>query len=102
MLVQNGIAIEEPYREMFPENPLLSTVVYLPATQIEPGVVQHKEMELLHIGPYPSSKDTREAEKLAALLRSVGATAKVHEDVQFERWSVCWIISPLLTYPYLV
>jgi 2-dehydropantoate 2-reductase len=87
VLIQNGIATEEPYSKLFPDNPLLSTVVYLPATQIEPGVVQHKELELLHIGPYPASSNTASASQFAQLLKAGGASAKVHEDVQFERWS---------------
>lgn len=87
VLIQNGIAIEEPYAKLFPNNHLLSTVVYLPATQISPGVVQHKEIELLHIGSYPASAGTESATRLAELLGDAGATAKVHEDVQFERWS---------------
>ncbi|EKD14837.1 uncharacterized protein L3040_003944 [Drepanopeziza brunnea f. sp. 'multigermtubi'] len=87
VLIQNGIAIEEPYAKLFPDNPLLSTVVYLPVTQISPGIVQHKEVELLHIGAYPASSGTESAQKLADLLKAAGATAEVHEDVQFERWS---------------
>lgn len=87
MLIQNGIAIEQPYAEMYPNNPLLSTVVYLPATQISPGVVLHKEVELLHLGSYPASVNTEFATRFADLLKSAGGSAEVHEDVQFERWS---------------
>ncbi|KAE9374667.1 2-dehydropantoate 2-reductase [Stipitochalara longipes BDJ] len=87
VLIQNGIATEEPYAKLFPNNSLLSTVVYLPATQIEPGVVQHKELELLHIGPYPASPNIESASSFANLLKAGGASAEVHEDVQFERWS---------------
>lgn len=87
VLIQNGIAIEEPYATLFPYNQLLSTVVYLPATQTDPGVVQHYEIELLHIGSYPASSNTEVAKRFAELLNSAGATTKVHEDIQFERWS---------------
>ncbi|KAF4636832.1 hypothetical protein G7Y89_g1240 [Cudoniella acicularis] len=87
VLVQNGIAIEEPYSKLFPDNPLLSTVVYLPATQISPGVIQHKEIELLHIGSYPATSNTESASRFANLLKETGASTQVHEDIQFERWS---------------
>ncbi len=95
VLIQNGIGIEEPYHFLFPNNPLLSTVVYLPATQTSPGVVQHKEIEMLHIGSYPSSPNTESASKFANLIIESGASAKVHADIQFERWSkllvnCCW------------
>lgn len=90
VLIQNGIAIEEDFATSFPGNSLLSTVVYLPATQISPAVVQHREVELLHVGTYPadSPRPAKEAaQAFVDLLRSAGATAKLHEDVQFERWS---------------
>ncbi|KAH8650955.1 2-dehydropantoate 2-reductase [Tricladium varicosporioides] len=87
VLIQNGIAIEEPYADLFPDNPLLSTVVYLPATQIRPGIIQHMEVELLHIGQYPASPNTESATRFAKLLNAAGASAEVHEDIQFERWS---------------
>ncbi|KAK6851743.1 6-phosphogluconate dehydrogenase C-terminal domain-like protein [Apiospora arundinis] len=91
VLIQNGVGIEEPYVKMFPNNPLVSTVVYLPATQIQPAVVEHKEVELLHLGTYPAvdapprAKDAAKA--FADLLTAAGATAKLHDDVQAERWT---------------
>ncbi|EXJ91212.1 2-dehydropantoate 2-reductase [Capronia coronata CBS 617.96] len=89
-LIQNGIGIEDIYRSAFPSNPILSCVVYLPATQVRPGTVEHREVELLHIGTYPSTapsahKDS--ADKLAALLHAGGASAEVHDDIQQSRWS---------------
>jgi len=88
VLIQNGIAIEEPYAKLYPENPLLSTVVYFPANQTSPGVVLHSEKtEMLHIGAYPASSNTDSATKFAKILTDAGATTKVHADVQFERWS---------------
>jgi 2-dehydropantoate 2-reductase len=87
VLMQNGIGIEEPYSKLFPDNPLLSTVVYLPATQINPGIIEHKEVELLHIGSYPASSFKESALQFASLLNTAGASTEVHEDVQFERWS---------------
>lgn len=91
VLIQNGINIEAPFAALFPENPILSTVVYLPATQIQPGVIEHKEVELLHIGTYPAHapaphKDA--ARSFADLLTRAGASTKLHDgDVQAERWS---------------
>ncbi|KAH6661093.1 2-dehydropantoate 2-reductase [Truncatella angustata] len=90
VLIQNGIGIEEEYHRLFPNNPLLSTVVYLPATQVSPGVVQHKEIELLHVGTFPADapKTAKDAARaFVDLLGSAGATAELHDDVQGERWS---------------
>jgi 2-dehydropantoate 2-reductase len=87
VLIQNGIATEEPFSQLFPKNSLLSTVVYLPATQTSPGVVYHKETELLHIGSYPASSNTDSATIFSDLIKAGGGSTAVHKDVQFERWS---------------
>ncbi|KIW32485.1 uncharacterized protein PV07_04028 [Cladophialophora immunda] len=89
-LIQNGIAIEEPYRALYPDNPLLSCVVYLPATQTAPAVIAHREIELLHIGTYPTNASREHqaaAESFARLLNAGGGSTQVHDDVQPERWS---------------
>ncbi|KIW20235.1 hypothetical protein PV08_00810 [Exophiala spinifera] len=90
VLVQNGIAIEDIYSSAFPRNPLLSCVVYLPATQTSPGTISHGEIERLHIGTYPATAPPSHktaAESFASLLESAGGTAFVHDDVQAERWT---------------
>ncbi|KAI1627293.1 ketopantoate reductase PanE/ApbA C terminal-domain-containing protein [Exophiala viscosa] len=86
-LIQNGIGVEDIYSQAFPQNPLLSCVVYLPATQTSPGTIKHGEVELLHIGTYPAGRDKSSAEDFASVLRSGNGTAKVHDDVQIERWT---------------
>ncbi|KAI0901807.1 6-phosphogluconate dehydrogenase C-terminal domain-like protein [Annulohypoxylon nitens] len=89
VLIQNGIAIEDEYARLYPENPILSTVAYFPATQISPGVIQHREIETLHVGTYPASAPIahkESAEKFVDLLTRGGATGKLHDDVQRERW----------------
>ncbi len=51
VLAQNGINIEEEVAQAFPDNPLLSGVVYLPAIQTGPGVIEYPEMlNLLELG----------------------------------------------------
>ncbi|KAI0127774.1 2-dehydropantoate 2-reductase [Xylariales sp. AK1849] len=90
VLIQNGIGIEDEYAALFPHNPLLSTVVYLPTTQIAPGVVQHKEIELLHVGTYPANAPIPAqdaAKSFVGLLAGAGATAKLHADIQEQRWT---------------
>lgn len=37
VLAQNGIGIEDEYAEMYPNNTIISGVVWLPTTQVEPG-----------------------------------------------------------------
>jgi 2-dehydropantoate 2-reductase len=87
VLLQNGIGIEEEYCTAFPNNPVVSTVLYFPATQRPAGVIKHGEIERLEVGAYPSSAPAEHAKAFAQLIRSVGATAIFHEDIQLIRWT---------------
>ncbi|KAI1423260.1 2-dehydropantoate 2-reductase [Xylaria sp. FL1777] len=93
VLVQNGIGFEEEYARLYAGDdiPILSTVVYLPATQTAPAVVSHREIEHLHVGTYPASgvpeTHKRAARAFVDLLTATGATSTLHDDVQAQRWS---------------
>lgn len=95
VLIQNGIDIESDVSEAFPNNPLLSTVVYIPSTQTSPGVIdygytQNETLNLLEIGTYPSAAPPPHkaaATHLASLVTSGGGFAQVFDDVQTQRWS---------------
>ncbi|KAJ4374964.1 hypothetical protein N0V83_002043 [Neocucurbitaria cava] len=86
VLVQNGVGIEQEYHDAFPDNPIISAVVYLPATQRPAGVIKHGEVEKLQIGSYPSSAPNERASAFTKLVQSAGATAEFYEDVQPKRW----------------
>lgn len=92
VLIQNGIGIEDEYALTFPNNPLLSCVVYLPTTQIEPGRVQMGNLELLQIGAYPASASDSThvraaADTLSQSLKSAGGNPHLFDDIQPKRWS---------------
>jgi 2-dehydropantoate 2-reductase len=86
VLVQNGVGIEEEYRAAFPQNPIISAVVYLPATQRPAGVIKHGEVEKLQIGIYPSTASKDSAEAFTKLIQATGGTAEFYNDVQPKRW----------------
>lgn len=58
VLLQNGIGIEEEYSKRFPENLLLSGVVYCPVTQTSPGYITMGDVERLEIGEFSSSSSS--------------------------------------------
>jgi 2-dehydropantoate 2-reductase len=92
VLIQNGIGIEDEYATAFPNNTLISCVVYLPTTQISPGHIRMGAIELLHIGPFPSTQDssspaTISTERLRGILEQGGSNVHSHYDVQAQRWS---------------
>lgn len=91
-LIQNGVGIEEEFAQRFPENPLLSCVVYLPSTQIKPGHMQMGTFEWLEIGTFPSAayKDksyVKEAtDTFVKIMQDASNKATFYEDVQEKRW----------------
>ena len=99
-LIQNGIGIEDEYSERFPDNPLLSCVVYLPATQISPGHIQMGTFESLEVGAFPAFayqarpeiKDA--ADKFMEILRTAGSKATWCDDVQEKRWNKLLLNAP--------
>ncbi|KAI1330314.1 2-dehydropantoate 2-reductase [Xylariaceae sp. FL0255] len=93
VLLQNGIGIEEEYVKAFgSEVPVVSTVVYMPATQTSPAVVAHDaRIQHLHVGTYPAGESAsplakERASTLVDLLHNAGAGATLHDDVQGTRW----------------
>ncbi|KAK3723262.1 hypothetical protein LTR37_001985 [Vermiconidia calcicola] len=91
VLAQNGIGIEEEISQAFLDNPVLSGVVYCPATQTAPGYVDYPEMlNLLELGTYPSDAPHRHkaaATSFAELTIKGGGGAEVHDNIQIARWS---------------
>lgn len=91
VLIQNGISIEEEYATRFPTNPILSCVVYLPATQIKPGHIEMGDIEWLEVGPFPAAQSTHAAcqtagETLIEFLKAGGGNPRWHDDIQEKRW----------------
>jgi 2-dehydropantoate 2-reductase len=95
VLIQNGIDIEAEVAAVYPQSPILSCVVYLPATQVRAGVVDYgatlkETLNMLELGTYPASAPAshkRAAEQFAALVEKGGGAAKVFDDIQPQRWS---------------
>ncbi|KAF2838200.1 2-dehydropantoate 2-reductase [Patellaria atrata CBS 101060] len=87
VIIQNGIRIEQEYSAAFPDNPIISCVVYLPVTQTEPGIIKMLNLELLEMGSYPQGRFPEAPQAFAELLGKGNATAKVYEDIQPRRWS---------------
>lgn len=90
VLAQNGIAIEDEVAQAYPDNPLLSCAVYMPATQTAKGVIHYPEMlNRLEIGTFPANAPASHkaaASRLADLVVAGGGIAEVHDDIQIARW----------------
>lgn len=89
VLAQNGIGIEQEYADLFPSNPIISAVVYLPTTQVRPGHCIHGPLEELQIGTFPAdAPPTAKArvQELSDLFAAAGAHAPPFDDIQAPRW----------------
>ncbi|KAE9573697.1 hypotheticall protein [Colletotrichum fructicola] len=62
VLIQNGVGVEEPYRERFPRNPIVSAVTVISAEQISPGVIRQNRWTRISIGPHTNGLGTGNAE----------------------------------------
>lgn len=55
VLIQNGVGVEEPYRQRYPDTPIISGVTLVSAEQISPGTVRQNRWTRMHLGPYTNS-----------------------------------------------
>lgn len=88
-LMQNGIGIEKPFHKAFPENPIISAVLYPALAQTAPAVFSHQLLDRIVLGTFPaeaSASHKHTATKLSQMLAEGGAAAEHHDDVQIERW----------------
>jgi len=105
VLIQNGFAVEVPYRARFPAAALVSAVTVVSAEQARPGLVVQNRWTRVHLGPYTDSaaeassssapdaelaaRGAKAAESLAAWLRAGGvrdAEALDEAALQTVRW----------------
>ncbi|KAK6337770.1 hypothetical protein TWF696_001250 [Orbilia brochopaga] len=101
VLVQNGLGVEEPYRQRFPHAAILSAVTVISAAQPSPGHIAHNRWTRINIGPFlpdlesaddkeeESHAATSQAREFAQLLVSGGVTdasAYSHRKLQQVRW----------------
>ncbi|KAK4548443.1 hypothetical protein LTR36_009353 [Oleoguttula mirabilis] len=104
-LAQNGIGGEEKYAALYPNNTIISGVVYLPVTQVEPGIVEHGPLERFEIGTYPPNAPASakaQVQQLSDLFHAGGGSAPAFDDVQPRRWikvsvNVAWNATTALT-----
>lgn len=91
VLAQNGIGIEDAYARAYPRNTIISGVVYLPVVQVEQGVIEHgTPLELFEIGTYPSTASEQskaQVQGLADLWKAGGASCRIYNNIQAQRWS---------------
>ncbi|KAI8354412.1 ketopantoate reductase PanE/ApbA-domain-containing protein, partial [Mortierella sp. GBAus27b] len=95
VLIQNGIGIEDPIKQRFPRNPIISSVAYIGVTQNELGVIYHSgKVHRLIAGLYEPIEgvDTATPVKLFGdFCKQGGLDVVITDDIQNYRWQkVVW------------
>lgn len=102
VLVQNGLGVEEPYRQRFPQSCILSAVTIASAAQPSHGHIVHNRWTRISVGPYLPHLDESDAKakledhkahqktsRFVELLQTSGikdAELYDHAGLQFVRW----------------
>lgn len=81
VLIQNGVGVEEPHRQRFPENPILSAVTVVSAAQVAHGHIVQNRWTRISIGPYLQSASQKAQQSSDAQLEKT-STARTEEFVQ--------------------
>ncbi|CZR59699.1 related to ketopantoate reductase [Phialocephala subalpina] len=92
VLVQNGLNIEKPLIAKFSNNPIVSGVSFIAATETQPGHVIHDSPDKLIVGEFensnvPLERSTLAAKRFVELYRASGKVECFYnQDVGFVRW----------------
>lgn len=91
VLIQNGIGIEQPFVDSFPDSTILSGVSMIGARELSSGVIRHDNPDILHLGPIYNTTTTRKTEdelaaSFASLYRAGGASCLLTNDITCMRW----------------
>ena len=85
LLLQNGIGIEEPISNAFPNNELLSGLAFICVSRIEYGKIEHIDYGRLILGKYPEGNSDK-VELLKDLFQKSGINCEITDDIISARW----------------
>ena len=85
VMIQNGIDIEHPVHNAFPDNPLITSIAYIGVFRDAPGMITHQGGGTIALGNYPEGISP-ESEKLSAMFKDAGIECEVSADMRKLRW----------------
>lgn len=92
VLSQNGLNIEKPLVQRFPDNPIISSVSYIGATEKSHGKILHDDADVQKIGPFrnqniPAGVVEAAAKRYISTYNPEGKLGVVYDDdVNRTRW----------------
>ncbi len=85
VLVQNGIDIERPVQEAFPNNEVMGGLAFICCQRLTPGQIDHQDYGHLKIGTYPTGI-TENGRQLQTLFSVGGIECLLSDDLMAARW----------------
>lgn len=88
VLIQNGIEIEQPLRQAFPNNLLVSGLAFICCNRLAPGKIRHLAYGKLILGSL-SDGQAPECRYLRDLFLQAGIECVISDDIIASRWQKC-------------
>lgn len=85
ILLQNGIHIEKPISNAFPNHHLISILAFVCVSKLSPGNIHHQDYGRLVAGDFPSGVSEK-TKNLVTLWNQSGVTCEATSNIQIERW----------------
>lgn len=85
VLLQNGVEIEQPVADAFPDNEVVSGLAFICVQRTAPGHIRHTCYGRLTLGRHPSGESAC-ARRLAELFERSGTPCRVSMSVGTDRW----------------
>lgn len=84
-LIANGLDVEQPLADVFPNNPLVSCVAFVCSSRLAPGHIHHSAFGGLIMGGLTEASQIQ-TKKLAEAFSQAGIKASLSENIALERW----------------
>jgi 2-dehydropantoate 2-reductase len=85
LLIANGLDVEAPLANAFPDNNLISGVAFVCSSRTAPGHIKHTSAGRLLVGNYPSGTNTH-CQLLADAFSGAGIKAGTSTNIPADRW----------------
>lgn len=85
LLLQNGLHIERPYLEAFPNHVVMSGLAFVCASKTGPACVHHQDFGRLVVGVHLSGHDER-ANRFVSLFEGAPFHVQASDDIVLERY----------------
>jgi 2-dehydropantoate 2-reductase len=85
LLLQNGMFIEQEYKDAFPDTTIIRGLAFVCVSKPEPGKIFHQDYGRIVIGRYPNGNSVK-VEKISALFNQAGVPCNIDDQIQKSSW----------------